>query len=256
MKDPFQHVRRHYDAIADYGPYATLAPHNRGGRKSRYVAAVFDAALLPRLACHCDLEHEPRVLDFGCGSGILTVQIAAMGMRVVGIDLSPAIIRFAQNWGQHLSHLCSFAMTDGWRMPFRNASFDIVVARESLCYVPDGQLHLVMAEFQRVMKDGGMIYILDQVSENPAWQNHPGAPYLKKRSVDDLIKAMHEAGFQVRETIAIRQPRFFWIYPVWAGLFPERLIPILAKLEVAWNKHFCAIRTHRWQDVLFVANKP
>ena len=61
--------REMYAELSRFGPYSTLAPGNRGGPKSRYFAAAFDAALLPLIR---DDPEPIRLLDFGCGSGIFS----------------------------------------------------------------------------------------------------------------------------------------------------------------------------------------
>lgn len=245
-------VGAHYDALADYGPYAAQAPRDRGGRKSRYIAAVFDAAILPHLRDGAPFH---RLLDFGCGTGIFAVQAQNFGDQVVGIDISWAMLRRTHQWAEERGANIGLAMSDGTRLPFADGSFDRFVARESLCYIPDEQLGAVVSEIGRVMGSGAKIYVLDQVSENPTWQFNMHAPNLKKRSINEILTAFNRSGFVLEEAIAVRQPRFLWIYLVWLGLVPVSIIRFLAKAEVAWNRRFCCLRTRRWQNVLFVFHK-
>ena len=87
----FQRVAEQYNKLTGRGPYATLAPHNRGGRKSEYVNAVFDAAILPRLH-----EGDCRsVLDFGSGTGVFSRTLAGLGFRVSGVDVSEQMVHTA-----------------------------------------------------------------------------------------------------------------------------------------------------------------
>ncbi len=37
-----------------------------------------------------------RILDAGCGTGAMSIELARRGARVLGIDLAPEIIRFAE----------------------------------------------------------------------------------------------------------------------------------------------------------------
>jgi len=240
--------REMYAELSRFGPYSTLAPGNRGGPKSRYFAAAFDAALLPLIR---DDPEPIRLLDFGCGSGIFSVQVGPFAERVVGIDISEDMIRLARQLADDLGQAVELVTYDGQQAPFADHEFNRVVARESLCHVPDEQLPATLSEIARVLEPGGLFYWLEQVSESPRWQR-PITPWQKKRSVDELLARSEEAGFELVSMQAVRRPRFPWIYLVWFRLVPSRWIPMLARWEVAWNRRFTPVRSRRWQDDLFV----
>jgi len=249
MQGVSQELRRYYDGLAVNGPYATLAPDNRGGSKSRYVAEVFDAALLPLLR----KETIPlRLLDFGCGTGIFTIKARPYVQEIVGVDLSPELLSVARKLAAKSGMEIPFMQSDGGRLPIRSHSINRVLAREVLCNVPDEAMPDVLNEFGRILEPKGKVYLLEQVSESPFWQRHPMTPLVRKRSVDELIDLFKTAGFDLESAVTVRQPRFPWIYPIWFRLLPACFIPRLARLEVVWNRRFCPLRTKRWQDVLFV----
>jgi magnesium-protoporphyrin O-methyltransferase len=82
--------------------------------------------------------HGKRVLDAGCGTGALAVELAKRGAEVVAIDLSPTLIELA--WERLADHLDTFA-NDG-HIDFRSGDmldtnlgrFDHVVAMDSLIH--------------------------------------------------------------------------------------------------------------------------
>jgi len=249
MHDFTQELKLYYDDMAKNGPYATLAPDNRGGPKSRYVAEVFDAALLPLLK----RETVPlRLLDFGCGTGIFTVKAQPYVKEIVGVDLSLALLSVARKLAAKSGIEIPLMQSDSGRLPFRNHAINRVLAREVLCNVPDEAMPDVLNEFGRILEPKGKVYLLEQVSESPFWQRHPMTPLVRKRSVDELIDLFKTAGFDLESAVTVRQPRFPWIYLIWFRILPAFFIPLLARLEVAWNRRFCPLRTKRWQDVLFV----
>jgi len=244
-------VAAHYDSLAANGPYASLAPGNKGGRKGEYVAAVFDAALLPRLQVHEALE---RVLDFGCGTGIFTRQAAAHAREVIGIDVSPGMLEQAAQVCDGLPNV-RLLHTDGSRVPLPDGCVDMVVARETLCYVPDAQIAPLLKEILRVTKAGGAFLWLEQVSNAPHWQHHPRAPRLVKRSPGSLRSIARQAGWRVESEQLVRTPRFPWIYAVQAGLIPRPLMQRIARWEVALHS-LLPHASRRWWNALFVLRKP
>ncbi len=245
-------VRELYDGREEHGPYGTLAPDDKGGRKSRYVAAVFDAALKPLLMRSAG---PLRLLDYGCGTGIFSLRMQACAQLVAGIDISHPMLKIAQQMMQQQSRPVVLAMTDGIRLPFGDGAFNCGVARETLCHVADADMPAILAELKRVIVPGGRFYLLDQVSESPRWQSDPRAPLVKKRPVAEITALFANAGFDLQQAFAVRQPRFPWIYPIQFGIVPGFLFRPLAWLEVCWNKLFCPLHTRRWQDALFVFEK-
>lgn len=252
---PDQHttdVAKLYDTLAANGPYGTLAPDNRGGRKSRYVSAVFDAALLPMLERNA--SPNDVLLDYGCGTGIFSVKAARHVGRVVGLDVSESMLE----WGRRLNvgNLpIDWMQGDGTTVRLQADSVDWIVARESLCYVPTFDLDGVVKELFRVLRPGGRFLWLEQVSDNPALRAHRDAPLLEKRPASLLLDVAERAGFVSDYVACVRSPRFPWIYPIWAGLVPEAMIPALARWEVAWNRRFGKLSGGHWRDALLTFRK-
>jgi ubiquinone/menaquinone biosynthesis C-methylase UbiE len=252
MRDHTKHVRLLYNGRADHGPYGTLAPNNRGGRKSRYVAEVFDAALIPRFKADSETM---RLLDFGCGTGIFTLKVYPDCRLDVGVDISQRMLGVARRLAEKEGLQIPWIRIDGFQLPFKNGEFNRLVARETLCHVTDADFPRVVKEITRVLASGAKFYLLEQVSESPKWQHHPLAPLVTKRSVMKIRQFFHEAGYEELEASVIRRPRFPGIYFVQFGLVPEKFIPHLARWEVRMNRRFARLKTRRWQNVLFVFEK-
>lgn len=107
-----------------------------------------------------DLKSCKRVLDVGCGSGAVTMDVAdASGGIVVGIDPSRSMVRQARNFlkGPGAPHKDSIGLLrgDGHRLPFADGSFDAVVCNLLLMWVEDPQ-HVVN-EMVRVVRPGGRV---------------------------------------------------------------------------------------------------
>lgn len=99
--------------------------------------------------------NDHRVLDAGCGSGLLASALRAKGARVTGFDASPAMVDLARNTlGEGAAiHVADLAE----RLPFDDAEFDDVVASLVLHYLPDWTGPL--AELRRVLRPGGRLLL-------------------------------------------------------------------------------------------------
>ncbi len=73
-----------------------------------------------------------RILDIGCGSGELTVVIAALTSEVIGMDLSPSMVQKARTQFPSLS----FRIGDASNFKFEK-QFDAIFSNATLHWVPD-----------------------------------------------------------------------------------------------------------------------
>jgi SAM-dependent methyltransferase len=99
-----------------------------------------------------------RVLELGCGTGILwraRVQVPR-GWRVILTDMSDGMLRETRTSLARLGHSFSYMQADAQSIPFRDASFDAVIANHMLYHVPD--IRRALAEFRRVLKPSSFCY--------------------------------------------------------------------------------------------------
>jgi SAM-dependent methyltransferase len=89
-----------------------------------------------------------RTLEIGCGEGRVARDLARRGHIVVALDTSPTLVRSAKAADPAGRYLLADAAT----LPFPDASFDLVVAYNSLMDVSD--MPAVVAEAARVLKPG------------------------------------------------------------------------------------------------------
>jgi 2-polyprenyl-6-hydroxyphenyl methylase/3-demethylubiquinone-9 3-methyltransferase len=97
------------------------------------------------------------VLDVGCGAGILTEGLAAIGATVMGIDVTPELIteaeRHAQLSGVRVQYQKTTVETLAEQQP---ESFDVVTCLELLEHVPDPRS--IVQACARVVKPGGHVF--------------------------------------------------------------------------------------------------
>jgi phosphatidylethanolamine/phosphatidyl-N-methylethanolamine N-methyltransferase len=102
------------------------------------------------------------ILEVGVGTGISLPDYAPTN-RIFGVDISPAMLRKAQERVDELglSHVEGLTVMDGERLSFPDESFDVVVAQYVITTVPDPEATL--DEFARVLKPGGEIVLVSRV---------------------------------------------------------------------------------------------
>jgi ubiquinone/menaquinone biosynthesis C-methylase UbiE len=107
-----------------------------------------------------------RVLDFGCGSGFHTVQIAASAGHLTGIDISPEAIRLAQEKAEAagLAAKTTFLVMDAEALEFKPASFDVVSVTGVLHHM---DLDAALTQIRRVLVPGGKAIFLEALANNP-----------------------------------------------------------------------------------------
>jgi ubiquinone/menaquinone biosynthesis C-methylase UbiE len=93
------------------------------------------------------LAHGKRVLEVGCGTGLILGRLARHAERACGVDLSPGMLRAAKARGLDV------VVGSATCLPYADASFDLVCSFKVLAHVPD--IALALSEIARVTQPGG-----------------------------------------------------------------------------------------------------
>jgi len=100
-----------------------------------------------------DIKPRDLVLDAGCGTGGTARYISQKyGAKVIGVTIVPEQLQFTSQ------DTTTFIISDFHRLPFKDETFDKVIAIESFCY---SNPPLFMLEINRVLKKGGKLVIAD-----------------------------------------------------------------------------------------------
>jgi len=112
-----------------------------------------DPRRLQRLIEFLEPRQGESVLDVACGPGIVTEALQRAGLLAFGVDLTREMI------GEAASREGRYIRGDVGRLPFRDASFDAAVCRNSFHHFAHPAS--VMAEVARIVRAGGRVVIED-----------------------------------------------------------------------------------------------
>ena len=98
-----------------------------------------------------------KVLDIGCGGGLLSEAMALRGARVTGLDMVEASLKVAELHGLESGARVEYRMDTAEHFAERHpAVFDVVTCLEMLEHVPDPRS--VIAAVARLVKPGGHVF--------------------------------------------------------------------------------------------------
>lgn len=138
-----------------------------------------------------------RVLDSGCGPGLVSCYLATFVAKVAGVDLTPAMVALATKAAReaNLSNV-SFQEGNMTSLPFADGEFDVAVTRYAFHHLENPAA--AFAELVRVTRPGGRIIVVD------------ATPEAAKRSAYDRFERLrdpsHTSALTVEELIALGQP--------------------------------------------------
>jgi SAM-dependent methyltransferase len=138
----------------------------------RYLVPAIFAAMAERVLDHARVLPGERVLDVGCGTGVVARRAAlrvGTGGRVVGLDLNHGMLRVARRAGAGLGPAVEWRQGDAAAPPFADGSFDLVTCQQVLQFLPDRDAAL--CGMRRVLAPGGRaaIAVLRPILHTPAY---------------------------------------------------------------------------------------
>ncbi|HEX7290812.1 MAG TPA: class I SAM-dependent methyltransferase [Conexibacter sp.] len=141
------------------------ARHRRMWASGDYPAMVetFLLPLGPRLVEACGIEAGMSVLDVAAGTGNASLPAVERGAHVTASDLTPELLEAGRARAEAQGLRLDWATADAERLPFDDASFDVVMSSIGAMFAPHHQD--VADELVRVCRPGGTIGMLNWTPE-------------------------------------------------------------------------------------------
>lgn len=104
-----------------------------------------------------------RLLDLGCGTGTLAIQILQMRQPIalIGLDGDRHVLKLAQEKTRRAGVNLALIRADATRLPFAVGSFDRVLSSLVFHHLKDTAKRQAMAEARRVLRVGGELHLVD-----------------------------------------------------------------------------------------------
>lgn len=151
------------------------------------------------------------LLDLGCGGGQDARYLRRAGYRVIGLDRTTALLRFAKAHAPAVP----LVLADMRRLPIRTGSLDGIWAAASLVHLPKAAARDVLAKVRRCVKPGGVLaatltYGVRSRILRKGWI--PGR-YFARWEKSELARAIHRAGWKIviLRVVSNRERKGRWI---------------------------------------------
>lgn len=107
-----------------------------------------------------------QVLEYGCGTGMMSVLLAKSGATVTAFDLSPVSVAVAKQRAEvnGVADRITFDVSPGENLPFESESFDLIFGKAILHHL---NVHLGKADLHRLLKKGGRAVFVEPMGMNP-----------------------------------------------------------------------------------------
>ena len=149
-----RYVRRLFATIANRYDFVTV-----------FLSFGRDRHWKARLTARAEPWRGGRALDLACGTGDITLRLAAQDLAVVGLDVTPRMITLARAKGRRgrsaagWNRFPVFLVGDMMGLPFADETFDVITTGYGIRNVP--RIEPALAEIYRVLRPGGRFLSLD-----------------------------------------------------------------------------------------------
>lgn len=150
-------------------------------------------------------SRELPVLDAGCAFGRDSALLSEKGVRVIGIDMSEALLTRARELNPDID----FRNMDVRQLDFANESFGGIWCNAVLIHLHDEDVVRALSEFTRVLSPGGISFVTfkhgegEEVRQGSFTNSAPR--YYKFQTVESLTGLIEQAGMTVERIYQVNE---------------------------------------------------
>lgn len=136
-------------------PLAQFKHSQKEGWKNFAPMEAITTPAAAKLVQFANIARGMRVLDVGCGTGVVAITAARLGAQVKAADLTPQLLDRARD-NAHLAEVnVEFFEADVEELPFRSGEFDVVMSQFAHMFAP--RPDVASREMLRVLRPAGTI---------------------------------------------------------------------------------------------------
>src|SRR5215831_2623569 len=117
--------------------------------------ATFTTPPAAKLVRFAQVKPGQRVLDVGCGTGVVALTAARVGAKATGADLTPELLAQARENSKITGLEVEWLESDVEKLPFEDRQFDVVLSQFGHMFAP--RPDVAIGQMLRVLKPGGTI---------------------------------------------------------------------------------------------------
>lgn len=147
-----------------------------------------------------DIGRDYVVVDFGCGPGFLTIPLARLAARVIGVDISSRMLEKAANYAERKGVVIEIIQSDGIEINLADESVDLILLAHVFHEIDDKPR--VLGEFFRIMRPSGKLAMVERTRGGSMLAGKLGPPIIYE---SEVISQMVQAGFNFTATIPYKK---------------------------------------------------
>jgi SAM-dependent methyltransferase len=183
------------------------------GQKHDFFIQVKADLLIPIFNRLATGKSGAKVLDIGCGVGLLHPYLVNSVEKLAGTDVSGSSIEIARRNNPGVD----YSVHGGETLPYADGTFDCALAVTVMHHVPPEQWQAFMTEAARVVRPGGQVIVIEHNPLNPAtvWA-------VKKAPMDEnavLLSAGKVRQLMAGARLHAPQTRYFLFTPFGSAAF-------------------------------------
>ena len=140
----------------------------------------------------------PRMMDYGCGTGMCSIPLAHLVSSLLAVDVSPGMLAKYKEKADVLGfQQVETLQRDLALQPLEGREFDVIISAMALHHICD--VALVLKRFHPLLAENGVLLLADLDREDGSFHDDPTGVEHHGFKRDWILNALWDAGFRMAE---------------------------------------------------------